>query len=108
MWEWAWAPAPKVKQTRFHVISASPYKRSWGDFIHFGEESEKGMRQSVRRKAGVILIQRRIMTSRATQQSDKAQGVDGPSSRAQGSTISRLLFRLNKEAWDPKALRWME
>lgn len=53
-----------MKQTRFHVISASPYKRSWGDFIHLGEEGEKGMRQSVRRKAGVILIQRRIMTSR--------------------------------------------
>lgn len=31
-----------------------------------------------------------------------------PSSWAQGSAISRLLFRLNKEAWDPKALSWTE
>lgn len=35
-----------------------------------------------------------ITTSTTTQQSDKAQGRDGPSSLAQGSTVSRLLFRL--------------
>lgn len=48
-----------------------------------------------------------ITASRTTQRGTK-HGVDGTSSRAQDSTISRLLFRLNKEAWDPKALNWSE
>lgn len=43
-----------------------------------------------------------------TQEPNKAQGMGGPSSLAQGSSVPRFLFRLNKEAWDPKAPNWSE
>lgn len=48
------------------------------------------------------------MASGTTQEPNKAQGMGGPSSLAQGSSVPRFLFRLNKEAWDPKAPNWSE
>lgn len=48
------------------------------------------------------------MVSGTTQEPNKAQGMGGPSSLAQGSSVPRFLFRLHKEAWDPKASTWSE
>jgi hypothetical protein len=48
------------------------------------------------------------MASGTTQEPNKAQGMGGPSSLAQGSSVPRFLSRLNKEAWDPSASNWSE